>query len=242
MANPHRPPASGSRRVASQPAGLRFASLVALWLLALLPGPLAASADTGAATPQALVERLSAAARSGDLAAFVSCLKPEQRHVYAVHELNALDTMMAFFAGAEPGAPPADAAAAAQQVAAFRASSDPILEPARLMAFREAVLVKHRIRERLDGRSAAAIPAAEYAALFAEVDEGELCADLSAVVDALVPQERRRPHRLLAGFPAGELGAPKVEGDRAAVQAGDVRLDLVRLDDGRWYLEMPARE
>jgi hypothetical protein len=218
----------------------RAVGLLAPWLV--IAGVALAAGEPGAATPQALVERLETAAAAGDLAAFVSCMTPPQRHTYVVHKLAKAETMLAMIgAGGSPAAAGAnDTAAATAAVAAFAARQEPILLPAELAAFRDAILVKHGIAGRLGGRNAAGLSAEEQAALFAGVDTGALAVDLTSLVDSLVPPGQRRPDRLLAGFPP-DVGAPRVDGDRAVAPAGEMELELVRLDDGRWYLELPRR-
>src|SRR6188508_1433725 len=131
------------------PAAPRCAAAGLFAVLALAAAaPSLAAEPPGAATPEALVTRLRAAAEQGDLAEVANCTAPEQRRVWATAMLRKGSMMMQML-GASEGAEPAASGTPAQQVAAFKARPERIAYPAELNAFHQAILEKHGIAARL---------------------------------------------------------------------------------------------
>src|SRR5689334_6172 len=204
--------------------------------LVILSLPAWAGDPPGAASPQALVERMRAAVNGGNTAEIASCIAPAQRRQWAVAMLRKGKTMMDLLGqSAEAGkaVDAADRSAAAERVAGFRARTEPMRVTAELQAFHEAILQKHG----LAGRSMDLGSEAGTAALLAGVDEAALIDDLTALIDSLVePARRKKP----ADFPA-DVRDFRIKGDKATARAGDVQLDFVRVD-GRWYELMPPAD
>lgn len=220
-------------------AGRVFAAALLLFLPALLlPSSLRAAEPPGAATPEALVARLRAAAQHDDLAEVANCTAPEQRVVWAAAMLRKGKMMMQFFdsgAGAAPAA--ANAATPAQQIEAFKARQERIAQPAELQAFHQAILEKHGIAARLAKEGPPANDAAA-AELLAGVDQGALIADMTALVDSLLDPSRREHPKY---FPDEDVGPFQVKGDHATAKCGGCQLELVRVD-GRWYQLLPPKD
>jgi hypothetical protein len=211
----------------------------AAFLLALGATPASRAAEPpGAATPEALVARLRAAAQHDDLAEVANCTAPDQRRVWAAAMLRKGDVMMTML-GVEDGAAGAAAQGAtpAQQVEAFKARPERIAVPAELGAFYQAILEKHGIAARL-AKGGAPRDDAATAKLLEGVDEGALIADLTALIDSLLdPSRREHP----TYFPDTEVGPFEVKGDRAKAKCGDCQVELVRVG-GRWYHLLPPKD
>ena len=219
--------------------------VAAAFLLAIVATATSRAAEPpGAATPEALVARLRAAAQRDDLAEVANCTAPEQRRIWAASMLRKGDVMMTML-GVEGDAAPAAATATspAQQVEAFKARPERIAVPAELGAFYQAILEKHGIAARL-AKSGAPRDDAGSAKLLEGVDEGALIADLAALIDSLLdPSRREHP----TYFPDTEVGPFEVKGDRAKAkvsqenQCGDCQVELVRVG-GRWYHLLPPKD
>jgi len=220
-------------------AGRVLAAALLLVLPALLrPSALRAAEPPGAATPEALVARLRAAAQRDDLAEVANCTAPEQRLVWAAAMLRKGAMMMQFFDSGDGAAPAAaDAGTPAQQVEAFKARPERIAMPAELQAFHQAILEKHGIAARL-GKEGPPANDAAAAKLLAGVDQGALIADMTALVDSLLDPSRREHPKY---FPDEEVGPFEVKGDHAKAKCGDCQLELVRVA-GRWYQLLPPKD
>lgn len=202
----------------------------------LLAAPAGAGEPPGAASPQALVERLRAAVTRGDTAELASCIAPEQRRQWALSLLRRGRMMMEMLEQSAEAGAAGDAAgreAAAQRVAQFRTRPEPLRATADLRSFHESILQKHG----LAGRKMDLGDEAGAATLLAGVDEAALIDDLTALIDSLIaPAERRHASE----FPA-DVRDYRITGDKATAKAGDITLDFVRVD-GRWYELMPPKD
>lgn len=227
------------------PGRSRFAGrfLAAALLLLSTASLLRAAEPPGAATPEALVARLRAAAKAGDLAEVANCTAPEQRVVWAAAMLRKGKVMMQMLSGDDGAAPAAaNAATPAQQVEAFKARPERIALATELAAFHQAILEKHGIAARLDKEGPPQNDAAA-AKLLAGVDQGALIADMTALIDSLLdPSRREHPNY----FPDEDVGPFTVKGDHATAKSpeknecGGCELELVRVD-GRWYQLLPPK-
>lgn len=166
---------------------------VAAALLIMLAAALAAQAaePPGAATPEALVARLRAAAGRDDLAEVANCTAPDQRRVWATSLLRKGRVMMQML-GADDGDAPAAAQGGtpAEQVEAFKARPERIALPAELQAFHQAILEKHGLAAGL-AKDGPPPSDAATAKLLDGVDQGALIADLTALIDSLLDPSRR---------------------------------------------------
>lgn len=222
----------------SRSAARFFSAALLLPLPVLLTTSARAAEPPGAATPEALVARLRAAAQHDDLAEVANCTAPEQRVVWAAAMLRKGRVMMQMLGG-DDGAAPASASAGtpAQQVEAFKARPERIALPAELAAFHQAILEKHGIAARLDKDGPPRSDAAA-AKLLAGVDQGALIADLQALIDSLLDPSRREHPKY---FPDEDVGPLQVKGDHATAKCGGCQLELVRVD-GRWYRLLPPKD
>lgn len=216
---------------------LRCAAAALLAALAL-PVSAAAAEPPGAATPEALVARLRAAAKRGDLAEVANCTAPEQRRVWATAMLRK-GMMMMQMLGVDDDATTAAGGGGtpAQQIEAFKARPERIALPAELGAFHQAILEKHGIAARL-AKSGPPASDAAAAALLEGVDEGALITDLTALVDSLLDPSRREHPKY---FPDADVGPFEVKGDHAKAKCGGCELELVRVG-GRWYQLLPPKD
>ena len=220
------------------PAASRCAAAGLFAVLALAAAaPSLAAEPPGAATPEALVARLRAAAERGDLAEVANCTAPEQRRVWATAMLRKGSMMMQMLGAGEGDAPAAGGATPAQQVEAFKARPERIAYPAELYAFQQAILEKHGIAARL-AKSGPPTSDAAAVALLEGVDQGALIADMTALVDSLLDPSRREHPKY---FPDTDVGPLEVKGDRAKAKCGDCQLELVRVG-GRWYQLLPPKD
>ncbi len=225
------------RLAARLPAASRC--VAAALLVSLAPALAAQAAEPpGAATPEALVARLRAAAERDDLAEVANCTAPDQRRVWATALLRRGQIMMQML-GADEGAEPAAAKGAtpAEQIEAFKARPERIALPAELQAFHQAILEQHGIAARLakDGPPAGDAAAAK---LLEGVDQGALIADLTALIDSLLDPSRREHPQY---FPDTEVGPFEIKGDRATAKCGGCQVELVRVG-GRWYHLLPPKD
>ncbi len=215
--------------------------------LVLLPVPLRAAAEPpGADSPQALVERMTAAAESGDFAEMAACMTPEARAEMAIMMVAMGGMMIAFMemgsdmagtmvegmteavTGEEPTAEQKAEIEAGQREAAA--------EMAAARALYEDILRRHGLEEMLSEEAAGPAPGEDLSNLLEGVDEIALLSDMMALLEDIGEDDAQAES---APFESpGEFGEIEVHGDRATAAAGDDVLEFV-LIDGRWYFDPP---
>ncbi len=241
------------------------ASLAVLLALGLQvgPAPALAAAKTkralGAATPEALVERMNAAMAKEDLSEMIACITPDDR-AELVGALLIGTTMMGAFMqmggemamGMAEGMSEAlsDGEQTAEQKAEIAKSKAEMAKAkkeseAQAKAWQkkyEATLRKHNLEEMLS--EDAELPGGEgpaaLRALLKDTDEVALFEDLMGLLKETGKGEMKEDAKP-PGMPAEPITALKVEGDRATAQAGKEKVELAKID-GRWYVEVPDQK
>lgn len=224
--------------------------VLALALVAVpAAGPAAAAQrPRGAESPEALIERLTAASEAGDFGEIAACIAPEERAQMAVMMVAMTGMMVAFsqmgagmagemaegMAGAfsEDGEPSAEQRAEIEAAKAEAAAATAALE-----SKYEAVLAEHGLTERFaddaPGPPEGSDPAAAAAALLAGVDDVALLEDLFGLLEEIGDEGEGLS---ASPVPEGGIEIVSVEGDRATASGGGETMEMVRID-GRWYLK-----
>lgn len=212
---------------------MRNSPAVALALSLALAAPGLAKAPPGAETPQALVERMRAAATSEDFGEMVSCLTPEARTKMSAALFAGAAMVVAFSQmGAELGESMAGDDATADAEAAKKAA-EARAAAAAVQARFETLLGKYDLAT-ADGQ-AVELEGEELGRRFAGLDHGAFVTEVMALMSSL-PGEHSGSSEMDAPFPVGALEDLVVEGDRASGRIGDEPVRFVRID-GRWYAE-----
>jgi hypothetical protein len=225
--------------------------VAAVLAAALLAPPLAAAEPPGAATPQALVERLNAAARNRDVAEVANCLAPEQRDELVLGMVAATGLMVGFMKmsgdlavgvvtgmGGEGEVPAAEGMTDEQKAAAVKARAEALAKVAAIEKRYQATIDKYGLGDLMSGEGGAmelGQNAASARERLAGVDAGALLGELMALFEEMGagnPLEAN-PETL-----PKEITGLVVEGDHASARAGDEAVELVEID-GRWYLRKP---
>jgi len=208
---------------------------------------LAATQPYGGESPEAVVERMRAAAESEDLGEMAACLSPDDRATLSLTMVMMTGMVMAFAAmGAEMGEGMAEAfedeEMSDEERAAAKAERD--AEKAEAMAEIEemgrqfeAIVEKHGLEEVMDDDSN--MDDADPAELLAGVDQVALLQDLMGFLENL-PGESEEGDDGADGpvdVPEGELTGLVVDGSTAHGMIGDEEVDFVKVDD-RWYLSL----
>lgn len=210
------------------------------WILigALCAASAAVAEPPGGESPQALVERMAAAAENGDFRDLAACMDPESRSEMAQGLLAATTMMVAFadFGGAmagemaegmaeafgEEGAEEeaAEAGEAAREAAAA--------ETAELMESYRAILAEHGLERMMDED-----PGGEEDLddLLAGVDQIELIGDLMDFMDGFPGSESEQTSPMMK---ASDVTDYVIDGDHATARSPDGPVEFVRID-GRWY-------
>jgi hypothetical protein len=233
-----------------------LACLAALCALGLQIGPapaLAAAKRTlGAATPEALVERMNAATAKKDFSEMLACITPDDR-AQMVGALLVGTVMMGAFMqmggdmamgmaeGMQEGLS-GEEATPAQKAEMAKAKKEMEAQAAAWQKKYEGTLRKHNLEEMLS--EDAELPAGEgpaaLRALLKDTDEIALFEDLLGLLKdsgkGEVKEDAAPP-----GLPAEPIKGLKVQGDRASAQAGTETVEMVKID-GRWYVKVPEKK
>lgn len=229
------------------------ACLAVLFALGLQSGPaLAAKRTYGAATPEALVERMNAATAKKDFPEMLSCIHPDDRAQLVGALLVGTAMMGAFMQmGGEMATGMAEGMTEAmsegeptaeQKAQMAKAKKEMEAQAAAWQKKYEATLRKHNLEEMLSDD--AELPAGEgpaaLRALLKDTDDVALFEDLLGLLKdsgkGEVKEDAAPP-----GLPAEPIKNLKVQGDRATAQSGDETVDLVKVD-GRWYVKMSEKK
>lgn len=228
---------------------------VALLLASHAAVALAATQPYGGESPEAVVERMRAAAESEDLGEMAACLSPDDRATLSLTMVMMTGMVMAFAAmGAEMGEGMAEGMAEAfedeemsdeakrERDAEMAAQRDEAAAGvAAITGEYEAILERHGLMELMSDD--AAMDDADPAAMLAGVDQVALLQDLMGFLENL-PGESEEGDDGEDGpvdVPEGELSGLVIDGSTAHGLIGDEEVDFVEVD-GRWYLSLDLME
>jgi hypothetical protein len=232
----------------------RWKSAVAWTLVSTLAAPLAAE-PPGAATPQALVARMQAAAGKNDIGELMSCLAPDDRREMAVGLVAGATMMVAFMGMAgEMGGDMAEGMAegvsgeslSAEEKAKLEKGKKEVADKAAAMQKKlEGVLKKHGVDKMMEDSTPLPAEGAErskaLAAMFEGTDEIAMSKDLIALLEEVGKAEGKEEKPQAPMEVPKEVTDYKVAGDTATAKSGDETVDFVRVD-GRWYFKAPAKD
>lgn len=237
----------------------RATALLAALLLSpsLASGAPPAQREMGAASPEALVARMRAAAAKQDIAELAACMSPATRTEMAMGMYLGATMMVAFSQmGLEMGEAMAEGMAEGMAEAMGgtvseedRAKAEASKKEARAQAetMREgynALVAKYGLPQLpADGEPETEMPQEEAERVFAALDQGAFAADVIRFLESM-PGDEPKPAAEEASpvkLPEGPLENLVVEGDGATGSVGGETLRFVRID-GRWYVEEPAGE
>lgn len=202
----------------------------------------------GAASPEALVERMKKAAENENMAEVVACLAPRARQdMSAAMYLGA--TMMVAFSqmGSELGGAMMEGMGAmAEGMGGKVSDGDKQKADEQAAAAKEQLGKLHDEYNKLmkkhglpqmpkEGEAAPAEPTKEEMdRLFANLDHGVFVADVMVLLDSM-PGENK-PSGSPVDMKEGNLENLKIEGDRAAGTVGGDEVKFIRIEE-RWYLD-----
>lgn len=225
---------------------MRHSRMAVAWgLIGALASPLAAAAPPGAATPQALVARVQAAAEKNDFGELLACLAPDDRREMSLALVAGVSMMIGFMgmAGDMAGGM-AEGLAGADAKPEDKAKMDAAQKEVKVKADAmqkklDGLLHKHGVDKMMeDPTPLPEEPAARskaLASMFAGTDDIALSKDLLALLEevgkAEGKEEKPRPPIELSKA----VTDYRVDGDTATAMAGEEKLDFVRVD-GRWYV------
>lgn len=219
-------------------------SIPFLLILLLVPGPAWAGEPPGADSPQQLMERMTAAAESGDFAEMAACMAPEPRAEMAMMMVAMAGMMVAFMdMGAGMAGDMAEAFSdedmtAEQKAEAEAAEREAAEKTAAVKARYEGILRQHGLGDMLSEEEGDPEGEADLQEMLEGVDEIALLSDLMAFLEEIGDEEEEAPGEGSPFDLPDEIGEIDVQGDRATATAGDETLEFVRID-GRWYFEPP---
>ena len=238
----------------------RFVTLAVAALFAVHAGAAyAATQPYGGESPEAVVERVRAAAENEDLGEMAACLSPSDRSTLSLTMVMMTGMVVAFASmGAEMGAGMAEGMAEAfedeemsdeakrERDAEMAAQRDEAAAGvAAITGEYEAILERHGLMELMSDDDA--MDDADPAAMLAGVDQVALLQDLMGFLDAM-PGESEEGEEGDGGggdspvdVPHGELTGLAVDGDHATGKLGDEDVEFVKVD-GRWYLSLDLAE
>jgi hypothetical protein len=219
-------------------------SIPVLLILLLVPGSVWAGEPPGADSPQELVDRMMAAAESGDFAEMAACMAPEPRAEMAVMMVAMAGMMVAFMdMGAGMAGDMAEAFSdeemtAEQKAEAEAAEREAAAKTAAVQARYEEILRRHGLDDLMSDEEGGPEGDADPQTMLEGVDEIALLGDLMGFLEEIGDEEEGEPAE---GSPLDipdEVGEIDVQGDTATATAGDEVLQFVRID-GRWYFDPP---
>jgi hypothetical protein len=219
-----------------------------------LPLPLFAAARPapGAATPQALVARLKAAAAANDFGEIVDCIAPAQRHELTAGLVLGTTMMVAFLdmgadmaSGMAQGMTEAMGAdgkpTAEQQAAADKAKAEAKAKTDELKARHQAIMDRYGLSKRMEemqhgeAGNAGASPEESIGKLLEGIDERSLVVDLLGFMEDIGKSQGKDHANDPMDLPK-DVTDIKIDGDHATGKSGEETVRFVRVD-GRWYLE-----
>ncbi len=216
-----------------------------------LPSAARAAAPPGAATPQELVKRMTAAAEKGDIAEIANCLAPQDRAELTMGMVAGVGMMVAFMGmGGDMAAGMAEGMAegmtgeemtAEQKAEVEKGKKEAAAKAEEMQKKYETILARHKLDEIMEAAPPSETPEdmAAMAAKLEGVDQGALLAELMGMLESL-GEEKKEAVRGPVDTPKN-VRDYKIEGDRATAQSDDETLEFVRVN-GRWYFKPPKKE
>lgn len=215
-------------------------------LLVALPAAAEVAKPYGGETPQALVERLKAAAAAEDMAGVAACMAPDDRAALAL-TMTAVTGMVIAFAGM--GSDMAGGMAEAMGDEEMSEEDKKEMEEQKAAAAAETEKLEQRFQEIMERYGiddpmaeggSEAMEDSEPSEMLAGVDQVGLIADLMALLESL-PGDGEDGGTEPMDIPEGELQGLEIDGDRATARLGDDDVEFVRVD-GRWYVSLDFEE
>jgi len=238
----------------------RLVSYVAVGVSFVMAAPRAGAATIlGGETPQAVVERMTKAGQTKDLAEMVACLEPQGRVEMSMGLLAATTMMVAFMGmGTEMATGMVEATAEgmsgkkmtkAEKAKLDKAKKEAAMKTARSKTALAAIFKKHGLPNFLDEKAGAALPDDKDAAMqmMSALDHPALVADLMKFMDTWGDKKKEGADGPAAPAPPVPIGADvvvkdyKIKGDRATAKAGKEKVEFVRVDD-RWFVKIPEKK
>jgi hypothetical protein len=226
--------------------GLAFGLAALLSLQGTLA--LAATEPYGGESPQAVVERMKAAAETEDLGEMAACLAPQDRAALSLTMVLVTGMVMAFASmGAGMGEAMGEAMedamgemteAEKQEMAQKKAEADAQVEE--MQGRYEAILEKHGLSGIMDADSELGADGDPEAALEG-VDQVALLEDMMGFLESLPGEEGESAESAPMDVPTGDLTDLAVDGDKATGMLGDEEVEFVKVD-GRWYVSLNLKE
>ena len=219
---------------------LRATAWIAVVALVVVVAAPAFADAPGAETPEALVERMRAAAAEEDLGEVMSCLAPEAR-VEMASMMYLMATMVVAFSqmGVEMGTGMAEGLAedaTDEQKAEMEAQKQKAMaEAAKVRDGYNAVMTKYGLPV-IPESGEAEEPEGDPKELFASMDQGAFLKDIFAFLESM-PGEKEEGAEESKGpldLGDGQLTDLVVDGDSASGKIGGEDVQFVRLD-GRWF-------
>lgn len=229
---------------------------VALVLASHAAVALAATQPYGGESPEAVVERMRAAAESEDLGEMAACLSPNDRATLSLTMVMMTGMVVAFASmGAAMGEGMAEGMAEAfedeetsdeeragtqDQAQANKAKA--LAEIEAMTGKFEAIVEKHGLEDVMGDD--VDVEDADPAEVLAGVDQVALLQDLMGFLEDLPGEEDEESDGggdAPIDVPEGELTGLVIEGDAAHGTIGDEEVEFVKVD-GRWYLSLDLME
>ncbi len=228
----------------------RRCSIVMSAVLFVQPLAAAAPARTplGAATPQALVARLTKAGETKNVAEIFACMDPQSRLEGTTALLMGATMMLAFMdMGAGMGGALAEGMAEAfadeggvkpeEKAKLAKGKAEAAAKAAALKAKYSALLKKHGLPDLLDDK--AAKPEGGPEQLLAKIDQPAFAADVLAFLEQLDDKKEGGPDKT-PEIPR-DVKDYAIDGDRATARAGSETVEFVRVD-GSWFFKPPQKK
>lgn len=229
---------------------------VALVLASHAAVALAATQPYGGESPEAVVERMRAAAENEDLGEMAACLSPNDRATLSLTMVMMTGMVVAFASmGAAMGEGMAEGMAEAfedeetsdeeraemqNQAQANKAKA--LAEIEAMTGKFEAIVEKHGLEDVMGDD--VDVEDADPAEVLAGVDQVALLQDLMGFLEDLPGEEDEESDGggdAPIDVPEGELTGLVIEGDAAHGTIGDEEVEFVKVD-GRWYLSLDLME
>jgi hypothetical protein len=229
----------------------RSLALCLAFTFLVFPAAATAAAPPGAATPQELVKRMTAAAEKGDIAEIANCLAPEDRAELTMGMVAGIGMMVAFMGmGGDMAAGMAEGMTegmtgeemtAEQKAEMEKGKKEAAAKAEEMQKKYEGILARHKLDKIMEEGSVDEGPDATVAmaAKLEGVDQGALLADLMAMLEGL-GEEKKEAAPSALDVPKN-VRDYKIEGDRATAQSDDETLEFVRVK-GRWYFKPPKKD
>ena len=224
-------------------SSVALATAIALSLPAA--APLRAEVALGAATPQALVQRMIKAADAGDFAEIIACVDPASRNELSMGLVMATTMMVGFMSmGAEMAGGMAEGMAGdkpEEKAAAAKRRAEAAAKAAQARTGLATIFKKHGLPDLMDEEAAPKDQAAA-SAMLAKADHAALAGDLLKFMETFGDSPTGKGEKKTSG----PVNIPrtvtdyKITGDRATAHAGEETIEFVKVGD-RWFFKPPQK-